>query len=196
MNGKSSLRRVDIESGTVEDKVSLSNEYFGEGLTVFHGKIYQLTWKNGLGFIYDAETFKKIGTFNYTGEGWGLTHDDASLILSDGTNAIRFLDPETFKVTRTIQVFNQGNEETNLNELEYIKGEIYANIWQTDFIVRIDPKTGKILGMIDCTGLLTDADRQPGTDVLNGIAYDEKNDRLYFTGKNWPKVFQVELKKL
>ena len=196
LNGKSSLRRVVIETGAVEKKVDLSNEYFGEGLTVFKGKIYQLTWKNKMGFIYDAATFKKLGTFPYTGEGWGLTHDDTSLILSDGTNIIRFLDPETFKVTRSIEVFNQGSPENNLNELEYIKGEIYANIWQTDFIARIDPKTGKILGLIDCTGLLSDTERQPGTDVLNGIAYDEKNDRLYFTGKNWPRVFQVELKKL
>lgn len=196
LNGKSSLRRVEITSGKVLKKVDISREYFAEGMTVFKNKIYQLTWKNQRGFIYDLNTFEKIGEFSYDGEGWGLTHDDTNLILSDGTNKIRFLDPETFKVVRTIEVLNQGATENNLNELEYIKGEIYANIWQTDFIVRIDPKTGKMLGLIDCTGLLAPEERDANTDVLNGIAYDASGNRLFVTGKNWPFVYEILLKRL
>jgi len=196
LNGRSSLRRVEIRTGKVLKKVDISNEFFAEGLTTFQGKIYQLTWKNQKGFIYDQKSFDKIGTFAYEGEGWGLTHDDKNLILSDGTNKIRFLDPATFKVARTIEVMNQGLPETNLNELEYVRGEIYANIWQTDFIARIDPKTGKMLGLIDCNGLLPPQEREAGTDVLNGIAYDAVANRLFVTGKNWPHVYEIALKKL
>jgi glutaminyl-peptide cyclotransferase len=191
--GQSSLREVDLQSGRVLRKVDVPREYFGEGLTLFQGKLFQLTWKEHKGFIYEPDSFKLTGEFSYDGEGWGLTHDEHSLIMSDGTNRIRFLDPASFKVVRTIEVYDHTAPLTQLNELEYIKGEIYANIYQTDRIVRIDPQTGKILGWIDLRGLL-DADQynQP-VDVLNGIAYDEIHDRLFVTGKLWPRLFEIQL---
>jgi glutamine cyclotransferase len=191
--GQSSLRRVDLQSGRVLRKVDVPREYFGEGLTLFQGKLFQLTWKEHKGFIYEPDSFKLTGEFSYDGEGWGLTHDEHSLIMSDGTNRIRFLDPGSFKVVRTIEVYDHTAPLTQLNELEYIKGEIYANIYQTDRIVRIDPQTGKILGWIDLRGLL-DADQynQP-VDVLNGIAYDETHDRIFVTGKLWPRLFEIRL---
>jgi glutaminyl-peptide cyclotransferase len=195
LNGRSSLRKVELETGKVREEVKLSSEYFGEGMTVLGPKVFQITWQNHVGFVYDLQSFEQTAEFSYTGEGWGLTTDGTSLILSDGTNALRFLDPETFKVTKTIEVFDAAGQPLKmLNELEYIRGEIYANVWQSPYVVRIDPASGKLLGVIDFSGLLPQQDRQPETDVLNGIAYDASNDRLFVTGKNWPKLFEVRLK--
>jgi glutaminyl-peptide cyclotransferase len=193
LNGASSLREVDLQSGQVLERYALPDQYFGEGLTLFGGKLIQLTWQTHIGFVYDPGCFCPERTFTYDGEGWGLTHDDRSLIMSDGTEQIRFLDPQTFAVTNTIRVLDHGQPLTNINELEYINGEIYANIWQTDRIVRIDPASGAILGWIDLTGLLPATERGPTTDVLNGIAYDDATGRLFVTGKNWPELFQIAL---
>lgn len=193
--GRSSLRKVDLKTGKILKKVEVPPEFFAEGMTMLDGKVYQLTWQEHKGFIYDAETLKKLGEFAYQGEGWGLTHDGESLIMSDGTNQLRFLDPNTQQVKKTISVFDKGEPLAQLNELEFIKGEIWANIWQTDKIVQIDPQTGKILGWIDLTGLLPTRDYTPETDVLNGIAYDKAGDRLFVTGKLWPKLFEIRLVK-
>jgi glutamine cyclotransferase len=163
-------------------------------MTVLGGKIYQLTWKNQKGFVYDLATFTLEKEFAYTGEGWGLTTDGQSLILSDGTHQLRFLDPVTFKVTRTVNVLRDGQPLRLLNELEFIRGEIYANIWQSHTVARIAPATGHVIGLIDFFGLLPDADRTADTDVLNGLAYDAATDRLFVTGKHWPKLFEVRLK--
>lgn len=185
--GSSSLREVNLQTGEVLRRVDVPAQYFAEGMTLFQGKIFQLTWQHQIGFIYDPATFAKIGEFSYTGEGWGLTHDAQHLIMSDGTNRIRFLDPSTFQVVRSIEVFNQGSPLTNLNELEYINGEIYANIWQTDMIVRIDPANGAITAWIDLTGLRTSG------DVLNGIAWDVATGQLLVTGKLWPWLYRINL---
>lgn len=191
--GSSSLRKVELKTGKVIKQIAVPPRYFAEGMTVFHNKVFQLTWQEQKGFIYDPATFQQQGEFAYQGEGWGLTHDGQSLIMSDGTNQIRFLDPSTLQTTRTISVFDGGEPVEKLNELEYIDGEIYANIWQTDRIVRIEPKSGKILGWIDLTGLLNTKDRSGEEDVLNGIAYDAAGKRLFVTGKMWPKLFEIEI---
>jgi len=196
LNNQSTLREDDLATGNVLRQVPLSSEYFGEGLAILGSKAYQLTWQNHQGFVYDLPTFHLIKTFNYDGEGWGLTTDGHSLIMSDGTSQIRFLDPDTLAVQRTLTVTLRGQPVTQINELEYIKGEIYANVWQTNNVLRIDPKTGAVLGVIDFSGLLPAADRAPDTDVLNGIAYDSATDRLFVTGKKWPKLFEVRLKSL
>jgi len=193
--GSSSLRKVELKTGKVLKQISVPQQYFAEGMTVFHNKVFQLTWQEQKGFIYDPVTFQKQGEFTYTGEGWGLTHDGESLIMSDGTNGIRFLDPATLQTKRTISVFDAGEPIEQLNELEYIDGEIYANIYQTERIVRVDPKSGKILGWIDLTGLLKTKERTGAEDVLNGIAYDEVGKRLFVTGKMWPKLFEIEIVK-
>jgi glutamine cyclotransferase len=191
--GHSSLRRVEIDTGKVLQNVDVSPPYFAEGITLLKGKIYQLTWQHQRGFVYDALTFEKTGEFNYTGEGWGLTNDAQSLILSDGTNRIRFLDPENFQVTKTIAVVDGHTAVVEINELEYIQGEIYANIWHADRIARIDPETGKVVGWINLAGLLAPGEVQDEEAVLNGIAYDEVNGRLFVTGKLWPKLFEIRL---
>lgn len=193
--GRSSLRRVELETGKVLQKVDVPEPYFAEGITLLKGKIYQLTWQHQLGFIYDAWTFDKIGQFNYQGEGWGLTTDGQSLILSDGTNRLRFLDPDNFQVRKTIAVLDGSTPVYEINELEYVQGEIYANIWHADRIARIDPQTGRILGWIDLTGLLSRGEVQDEEAVLNGIAYDETNGRLFASGKLWPKLFEIRLKR-
>lgn len=193
--GESSLRRVELKTGKVKKRTEVSSDYFAEGMTIFNGKIFQLTWVNHKGFIYDFKKFKREGEFTYEGEGWGLTHDGQYLILSDGTNQLRFLDPVSFQVVKTISVTDHGTPLLNLNELEYIKGEIYANIWLTDRIVRLDPQTGNILGWIDLTGLRPQETLNDSENVLNGIAYDEEHDRLFVTGKRWPKIFEIRLKK-
>ncbi len=195
LEGHSTLRKVDLQSGRVLQQVRLSQEYFGEGMTVLSGKIYQLTWKNQKGFVYGLDSFELEREFRYTGEGWGLTTDGHSLIMSDGSNQLRFLDPETFQVTRTISVTRAGLPLSQLNELEWVKGELYANIWQTQTVARIDPATGRLLGLIDFSGLLTPDDyRRSGIDVLNGLAYDAVGDRLFVTGKYWPKLFEVRVR--
>ncbi len=175
-------------------RVEVPAQYFAEGLAVLDGKLFQLTWQNHTGFVYNLESFQLEKKFSYEGEGWGLTTDGHWLILSDGTDQIRFLDPDTFEVKRTIHVSARGRPVDQLNELEYVNGEIYANIWRTDYVVRIDPATGNVTGAIDFTGLLAPQDHSADTDVLNGIAYDAKEDRLFITGKKWPKLFEVRLK--
>jgi glutamine cyclotransferase len=195
LNGRSSLRKVDLQTGRILQKIELPSQYFGEGMTIIGDRIFQLTWQHQKGFVYNLTTFAVEKEFTYTGEGWGLTTDGRALILSDGSNIIRFLDPVTFKVLRTISVFARGQPLSMLNELEFIKGEIYANVWQTNTVVRIDPATGNLLGTIDFTGLLSPEDYRVHPDVLNGIAYDAANDRLFVTGKLWPKLFEVQLKR-
>ena len=192
--GKSSVRRVDLETGDILQKVSLPFEYFGEGITLLNGKLYQLTWQHQTGFIYDPVTFQKIGEFKYHGEGWGLTHDGQFLILSDGTNRLRFIDPGTFQVKQIISVTDRGAPVSQLNELEFAKGEILANIWHTDRIARIDPATGRVVSWIDLTGLLPSDEVEHEDAVLNGIAYDDATGRLVVTGKMWPKLFEIRLK--
>ena len=193
--GHSSLRRVEIDTGKVLQKVDVPPPYFAEGITQLKGKIYQLTWQHQLGFVYDALTFEKTGQFNYTGEGWGLANDGQSLILSDGTNRIRFLDPDNFQVTRTIAVLDGKTPVMELNEVEYVKGEIYANIWHADRIARINPQTGAVVGWINLAGLLKPGEVQDEEAVLNGIAYDETSGRLFVTGKLWPKIFEIRLSR-
>ncbi len=192
LNGRSSLRKVTVETGNVLQIKTTPSEYFGEGITDWKGSLVQLTWRSEIGFVYDLSSFERTKTFQYTGEGWGLTHDGSRLIMSDGSAALRSLDPATFKETGRITVRDGGSPVENLNELEYVKGEIYANVWQTDRIARINPKSGRVTGWIDLSGLLTPAERA-GTDVLNGIAYDAARDRLFVTGKLWPKVFEITL---
>jgi len=191
--GHSSLRRVELDSGKVLQRIEVPPPYFAEGITLLKGKIYQLTWQHQLGFVYDALTFEKSGQFNYTGQGWGLANDGQYLILSDGSNRIRFLDPDNFQVQRTIAVLDGNAPVTELNELEYIKGEIYANIWHANRIARIDPQTGKVVGWIDLSGLLAPGVVQDEEAVLNGIALDEASGRLFVTGKLWPKLFEIRL---
>jgi glutamine cyclotransferase len=193
LNGQSSLRRVDLKSGSVLQSAALGPVYFGEGVTVWDDQIIQLTWKSHVGFVYDKANFKLLKTFNYPTEGWGLTHDDKSLIMSDGTPVLHFLDPVTLQETKQITVTDKSQPVFNLNELEYVRGEILANVWRTDRIARIAPETGLVIGWIDLTGLLSQADRQQPVDVLNGIAYDAEHNRLYVTGKLWPKLFEIAL---
>lgn len=191
--GTSTLREVDLESGQVRRRQSLPEQYFGEGIAVAGDRIYQLTWHGKLGFIYDRISFEQIGSFAYPTEGWGLTYDGQSLIMSDGTPNLYFLDPETLERTRQVPVTYRGQPVWALNELEYVQGEVYANVWRTNLVVRIDPQTGEVVGVIDLTGLLDAGDLDQPVDVLNGIAYDEQADRLFVTGKLWPKLFEIEL---
>ncbi|HEV7889885.1 MAG TPA: glutaminyl-peptide cyclotransferase [Pyrinomonadaceae bacterium] len=191
----STLRRVELQTGKVLQKVDVPPLYFAEGMTLFGGKIYQLTWKAEKGFIYDPQTFQKTGEFTYTGEGWGLTHDADSLILSDGTDQIRFIDPNTNAVRRTISVRDGDRRVSQLNELEYVRGEIYANLWHYNRVARIDPNDGRVKGWIDLSGLLKPGEASEEEAVLNGIAYDETGDRLFVTGKLWPKLFEIKLRQ-
>ena len=194
LNGQSSLRRVDLKTGEVLKRVDVPSRYFAEGLAALNGKLFQLTWQNQKCFVYDLESFQLEKDFTYQGEGWGLTTDGHWLIVSDGTDQLRFLDPNTFEEKRKISVVARGQPVYRLNELEYVKGEVWANVWGTDLVVRIDPATGKVTGVIDFTGLLAAEERDENTDVLNGIAYDPAGDRLFVTGKRWPKLFEVRLK--
>jgi len=193
--GFSSLRRVELESGKVLQKVDVSEPYFAEGMTQLNGKVYQLTWQHQLGFIYDAQTFNRLGQFNYQGEGWGLTTDGQSLILSDGTPNIRFIDPANFRVTKTINVTDQNRPIRELNELEYVKGEIYANVWHDNRIATIDPQSGRVNSWIDLTGLMPEGELLDPEAVLNGIAYDQASDKLIVTGKLWPRVYEIKVKR-
>jgi glutamine cyclotransferase len=189
---QSTLRQTVVETGRVVKSVRLPDESFGEGLTIFHGKIYQLTWLEKIGFIYDLRTFRKLGKFSYGTEGWGLTHDDASLILSDGTNRLQYIDPASFRVTKTLEVSAGSEAVTNLNELEFIRGEIWANVWHSDRIARIDPKSGQVTAWVDLTAI-TEKDPHEQEDVLNGIAWDPGRQRLFVTGKNWSKLFEIKV---
>ncbi len=194
LNGRSSIRKVRIETGEVLQRRDIAHEYFGEGITVWKDELVQLTWQSGVGFVYDRQTFAPKRRFTYKGEGWGLTHDGAHLIMSDGTDELRFLDPTTFAERRRVRVTAGGSPLKNLNELEWVKGEVFANIWtnETDLIARIDPKTGVVSGWIDLRGLLSPRERAQ-VDVLNGIAYDAATDRLFITGKLWPRVFEIRV---
>jgi glutaminyl-peptide cyclotransferase len=193
-NGQSSIRKVKLETGEVLQKRDVPSEHFGEGITVWKSDLIELTWQSHIAFVYDHATFEPKKRFSYPGEGWGLTHDGTDLIMSDGTNELRVLDPATFVEKRRIVVTAAGQPLRSLNELEFVKGEIFANVWQTDFVARIAPDTGRVTAYVDLRGLLTPAERAT-TDVLNGIAYDAEHDRLFVTGKWWPKVFQIGLIK-
>ena len=195
--GRSSLRKTEIETGKVLQKVDLDKKYFGEGMTVFNGKIYQLTWQRKVGFIYDLDSFELERTFDYgqSQEGWGLTHDGTHLLKTDGTERIWFLDPETLAEKKFIETYTNKRKAEKLNELEFVKGKIYANIWQQNSILIVDPGNGTIEGIVNMKGLQTRAGQEGEDNVLNGIAYDEENDRLFVTGKNWNKVFEIKLTK-
>jgi glutaminyl-peptide cyclotransferase len=192
LNGRSSIRRVKIETGEVLQKRDVPAQYFGEGITVRGSELFQLTWQSGIAFVYDRKTFAPKRQHKYSGEGWGLTQDKTSLIMSDGSEFLRFLDPATFTERKRVRVTAAGSSLKNLNELEFVKGEVFANVWQTDYVARVDPATGKVSGYIDFRGLLSARERE-ATDVLNGIAYDEATDRLFITGKLWPRVFEVRI---
>jgi glutamine cyclotransferase len=191
--GNSSLRKVELETGNVLQIHELSVEFFGEGITIYGDKIIQLTWQSHIGFVYDKNSFELLQEFNYSTEGWGITHDGTRLIMSDGTSTLHFLDPQTFEEIGQLEVFDDRGPVTKLNELEYVQGEIYANVWQTDRIAIIAPETGRVIGWVDLRGLLTAEDRSEQVDVLNGIAYDAATDRLFVTGKLWPKLFEIKL---
>ncbi|AKJ06601.1 glutamine cyclotransferase [Archangium gephyra] len=193
LHGQSSLREVELETGAVLRRHDLERQHFGEGIALFKGRLYQLTWRSQVGFIYDAATFQQVGRFAYPTEGWGLTDDGTSLIMSDGSSTLRFLDPTTLAVQRTLRVTDAGREISLLNELEFIKGELYANVYLQNDIARIDPATGKVTGWINLSGLLPPEERTGTEDVLNGIAYDAARDRLLVTGKRWPRLFHIRL---
>lgn len=190
--GQSTLRKVKLETGGIVKSVALPTEYFGEGLTIFRGRIYQLTWLTKIGFVYDRDTFKRVGEFHYETEGWGLTHDEKSLIMSDGTNKLQFFEPTTFEMTRVLEVYAASEAVPNLNELEYIGGKIYANVWHSPRIAIIEPDKGKVTAWIDLSVLA--AREQNGPEgVLNGIAYDHERHRLFVTGKKWAHVFEIRV---
>ena len=192
-NGHSTLRKVRLETGEVLQQQRLDRKYFAEGLTDWNGRLIQLTWRSNLGFVYDAATFRLERTFLYMGEGWGLTHDGKRLIMSDGSDTLRFLDAVTFQERGRLSVRDGSLSVRNLNELEFVGGEIYANVWHTDRIARISPESGRIVGWIDLTGLLPKVYQLEPEAVLNGIAYDAAGDRLFLTGKLWPKLFEITL---
>lgn len=201
---ESTIRKVDLRSGKVVQQVLLGDEFFGEGATVFRDKIYQLTWREGTAFVYTLPDLKPEKEIRYSGEGWGLANDGTNLIMSDGTHVIRFVDPETFKTVRTVTVNREdGRPLMQINELEYVKGEIWANIWHSEnpqtlgrpnHIARIDPASGKLLGWIDLSGISPEDQRRDSENTLNGIAYDEAGDRIFVTGKNWSKLYEIKLK--
>jgi glutaminyl-peptide cyclotransferase len=196
LNGRSALRLLDLATGNVLQKHDLAHEFFGEGLTDWGSTLIQLTWTSHKAFVYDRFSFSLQRTISFDGEGWGLTHDETVLILSDGTPTLRLLDPKSLRVTRRLRVTDQsGHAVENLNELEYVRGEIYANVWQTNEIIRISPRTGKVLGRIDLTGIIDKRELHGEGAVLNGIAYDAAGDRLFVTGKLWPKLFEIKVLK-
>jgi glutamine cyclotransferase len=194
LNGKSSIRKVDLASGKVLQSKDIPPQYFGEGLTDWGDTLVGLTWQTQTGFIFDLKTFELKSQFAYPGEGWGLAHNGKELIMSDGTATLRFLDPKTFLEVRRVKATADGIAVDQLNELEVVEGEIYANIWHTNTIARIDPATGKILGWIDFSKLYPEAGKgQNGENVMNGIAYDAEKKRLFVTGKLWPKIYEVKI---
>ena len=191
--GKSSLRKVNPADGSVLAEVALDPKYFAEGLVLLDGKLYQLTWQENTGFVYDADTLEHLSSFHYQTQGWGLTTDGSALILSDGTNTLYWLDPGTMQVVRQVRVSYQGQPVEYLNELEFIKGTIFANIYLTDTIAAIDPQDGNVLSLIALSGLRPEQNLSVHGEVLNGIAYDSLNDRLFLTGKNWANLYEVRL---
>ena len=193
LNGESTVRKVEIATGRVLQRASIPADYFGEGITTWGQTILQLTWQSEMGFVYDRATLKQLRTFRYNGEGWGLTHNATHVIMSDGSASLRFLDPRTLTETHRLLVTDAGIPVRDLNELEWVNGEIYANVWQTEFVARISPTSGRVLGWIDLSGLLSPAEKRNGADVLNGIAYDAARGRLFVTGKLWPKLFEIKV---
>jgi glutamine cyclotransferase len=191
--GRSALRKVDLPTGRVVQEYQVPRPYFGEGITVLNEQIFQLTWQHQTGFVYDRAGFKLIRSFDYQGDGWGLTNDGKQIFFSDGSAQIRVWDPASLKEVRRITVRDGARQITALNELESVKGEIFANIWHDDRIARISPADGKVVGWIDLTGLLPAAERPDPEAVLNGIAYDAAGDRLFVTGKLWPKLFEIRI---
>jgi len=191
--GRSTLRKVELETGNVLQIHQLLTKFFGEGITIYGDNIIQLTYKENVGYVYNKETFELLHKFNYPTEGWGITHNGRHLIMSDGTPTLYFINPETFEQVSRIKVYDGNTPLWGLNELEYVEGQIYANIWPTERIAVIAPNTGRVTGWIDMKGLLTQQDYSRAVDVLNGIAYDKKNDRLFVTGKFWPKLFEIKL---
>jgi glutamine cyclotransferase len=192
LEGESSLRRVDITTGKTLQRIDVPRQYFAEGLALVGDELLQLTWKHKLGFVYDRATFKQKRTFAYNTEGWGIAYDGASrLVMSDGSDTLTFLDPKTFAPSRTIKVSDAGRPVPNLNELEWVEGEIWANVWLTDRIARISPNTGEVNAWIDLSSLYPASQRMPPADVLNGIAYDRATRRIYITGKKWPRLYQI-----
>lgn len=195
LNGRSSLRKVELETGRIVQKYSMPNRFFGEGLTFRQGELIQLTWRSNTGFVYNPATFTLQRQFTYNSEGWGLTHDGNNLIMSSGGNKLTYLNPETFSQEKVLPVTSRGKPVQLLNELEYIKGEIFANIWLKDTVVRISPKTGEVTGWIEMSSLRKALPPGSNAEVLNGIAYDAEGDRIFVTGKFWPKIFQIEIVK-
>ena len=193
LNGQSSLRREELETGRVLQEIRVPERFFGEGITVLGDRIMELTWQAHTGFVYGRAQFNLLKTFAYPGEGWGLTNDGRHLYMSDGTAQIRVWDPETLREQRRITVHSGGKQYQSLNELEWVRDEIYANVWQTDEILRIDPRDGAVTGIANLGGLLSQVEREAGADVLNGIAYDARSERLFVTGKLWPKLFEIKL---
>ncbi|MCE5333561.1 MAG: glutaminyl-peptide cyclotransferase [Desulfobacteraceae bacterium] len=193
LNGRSSLRKVEIESGNVTQKYDMPSQHFGEGLTMWNGLLYQLTWRSNRGFVYDSESFALRDTFNFAGEGWGLSHDGTNLVMSTGGSKLIFLNPDGFAQERVLPVVDRGRPVQLLNELEFINGEIFANIWQKDVVARISPKTGAVTGWIDMSSLREAVSDSDNAEALNGIAYDPEGDRIFVTGKFWPSVFQIEI---
>lgn len=191
--GASTLRKVDLLTGRIEQSIPLHRDYFGEGITILNGRLYQLTWKERLCIVYDVETLRPLGSFRYSGQGWGITTDGRDLIMSDGSATLRVLDPQTFAVSRRIEVRQGRSPVDKLNELEFVNGEILANVWYSDRIARISPKDGTLLGWIDLSALYPSTQRGNREHVLNGIAYDAATQRLFVTGKNWPKLYEIEI---
>jgi glutaminyl-peptide cyclotransferase len=189
----SSLREVELQTGKVVRQHNLDASLFGEGIALYRDRIYQVTWENKVGFIYDRASFNLINKIYYSTQGWGLTTVNDKLVMSDGSNILAFYEPDMFTMVSRIEVYDNEKKVDSLNELEYINGEIWANIWMTDLIARIDPASGKILAYIDLKGILPEADKTPETDVLNGIAYDKEGKRIFVTGKKWPKLFEIRL---
>jgi len=192
-NGQSSLRKVRLDTGEVIQHVDLGPEFFGEGITIIKDKVFQVTWKSGAGFVYDLNSFHLLRNFSYSGEGWGLATDGRELFLSDGTSEIRILNPETFQEKRRFRVHDGATPVDQLNELEFVGGQIFANVWHSNRIARISPQTGDVVGWIDLTGLLSPIYRLEPEAVLNGIAYDPNRKRLFVTGKLWPNIFEIRL---
>jgi len=195
LKGRSGVRKVELESGKVIQEERLHPQYFGEGITITQGKLFQVTWQDRVGFVYDASTLKFIRNFSYFGEGWGLAHEPAGLIMSDGTSTLRFLELTRFQERRRVKVTDGGVAIEGLNELEWVRGEIWANVWQTDYVVRISPKDGRVVGWINLKGLLGGPVAKLGPEaVLNGIAFDAQNNRIFATGKLWPRLFEIQVK--